>query len=171
MKHTRSLATSAGSLSRHRVLSSSSALVLRRASTVSHDDHHHDSHEDGAYTTESFFTPFWRNALIVTLFGYGLYSYAPEPVSKDGQESKIRAWIRQSLTPTEIWQQRNESHLTLSKTAADAKWLSGTAQRPPIHRYRYYGAFEDASPHNVPVGDTSADTSGLVIKTEQRTKL
>jgi len=81
----------------------------------------------------------------------------------------LTAWIRKTLTPSDIWKERNEDHLELSVDAAKARLLTGTATRPVVPRIRFTGRFEDASPHKQVVGE-DVDLSGLVIKSDSHLK-
>ncbi|KAG8906934.1 hypothetical protein FRB99_005708 [Tulasnella sp. 403] len=112
-----------------------------------------------------FTSPFWRNTIIVGILGYGLYQFSPSRKSVDGNEGSLTSWLRNKITPSDIWRTRNEKHLELSMDAAEAKNLTGSAKRPLMPRTRYPGKFEDYSPHKRIVGD-DIDLSGLNIKSE-----
>ncbi|KAG9018163.1 hypothetical protein FRB90_012007 [Tulasnella sp. 427] len=141
----------------------------RNASSHAHDEHHddhgHGSQDTYQYAPEGFFTPFWRNTIVLSILGYGLYAFAPSRTGADGKENSLTSWIRTNITPSEIWRSRNETHLILSMEQAEAKHLAGSAQRPLMMRTRYPGKFEDASPHKRPVGDT-VDYSDLNVKSD-----
>ncbi|WWC64978.1 uncharacterized protein I303_107592 [Kwoniella dejecticola CBS 10117] len=161
-------------------------LAIRGISTsspkrASHDDSHHGHGEgaEDAYTTESFFNPFWRNTLILTTISVLVYPYLPststnttspsldpETFSKSTKDSSLPAVTRllASITPkAEVWTQRNDKHLELSKEAAETKLLFQEAERPKVLRMRYPSAFEQASPHNIAVG-SQTDLSDLKVQ-------
>ncbi|KIO18835.1 hypothetical protein M407DRAFT_246382 [Tulasnella calospora MUT 4182] len=142
--------------------------LRRNASSHAHEEHHdhgHGSQDTYQYAPEGFFSPFWRNTIILSILGYGLYAFAPSRTGADGKESSLTGWIRSKITPSEIWRERNETHLILSMEQAEAKHLAGGARRPLMMRTRYPGKFEDASPHKQPVGDV-VDYSDLSVKSD-----
>jgi len=144
------------------------AVLCRSASTHANDTQHHAS--DGAESThEGFTTPFWRKTFIFGVLGYGLYAFAPSRTGADGKEGALTSYIRNTLTSTEVWKERNEKHLSLSVDAAEAKQLTGTARRPVMNRIRYTGRFEDYSPHKQAIGD-EVDLSDLVVKADSHMK-
>jgi len=151
---------------------SASVVAIRRraASTHASDDHgHHHTHDNYQYSPEGFFTPFWRNTVILSFLGYGVYRFMPSRTSLDGKEGSLTSRIRNTLTPADTWKERNEKHLALSLEAAEAKHLTGSARRPLMPRTRYPGKFEDASPHKQAVGD-QIDFSTLLIKEDTHMK-
>ncbi|KAG8882987.1 hypothetical protein FRB98_003366 [Tulasnella sp. 332] len=111
-----------------------------------------------------FTTPFWRNTIILSILGYGLYRIAPSRESID-KDNSLTSFIRKSLTPSEVWKTRNENHLALSVENAQSRQLTEAAQRPVVSRIRYTGKFEDFSPHRQSVGD-SVDMSDLDVKSD-----
>ncbi|WVQ63463.1 uncharacterized protein L199_001616 [Kwoniella botswanensis] len=161
-------------------------LVARGISTTtpkgaSHDDSHHGHGEgaDDAYTTESFFNPFWRNTLVLTTLAILAYPYIPstssnttspsldpETFSKSTKDKSLPYVTRllASITPeSRIWTERNDKHLELSKDAAETKLLFQEAERPRVLRMRYPSSFEQASPHNIAVG-SQTDLSDLKVQ-------
>ncbi|KAG9036605.1 hypothetical protein FRB95_008439 [Tulasnella sp. JGI-2019a] len=138
------------------------ALLSRSAST---DAHTYAAEDHSDSPPESFTTPFWRNTIIFSILGYGLYKVAPSRESLDGQDNSLTSFIRKSITPSDVWKTRNENHLALSVDSAQAKQLTETARRPVVSRIRYTGKFEDFSPHRQSVGD-SVDMSDLDIKSD-----
>ncbi|WWC72797.1 uncharacterized protein I206_106761 [Kwoniella pini CBS 10737] len=162
------------------------SLAVRGISTstpkrASHDDSHHGHGEgaEDAYTTESFFTPFWRNTLILTTISILAYPYLPststnttspsldpETWSKSTKDNSLPVVTRllAQITPkAEVWTQRNDKHLELSKEAAETKLLFQEAERPKVLRMRYPSSFEQASPHNIAVG-SQADLTDLKVQ-------
>ncbi|WRT70935.1 uncharacterized protein IL334_007934 [Kwoniella shivajii] len=162
------------------------SVAIRAISTsspakASHDDSHHGHAEgpDDAYTTESFFTPFWRNTLILTTLTVLIYPYLPSPSSsttspsldpetfsqstKDKSLPYITRLLTQITPEAKVWTERNDKHLELTKEAAETKLLFQEAERPRVWRMRYPSAFEQASPHSIPVG-SQTDLSDLKVQ-------
>ena len=122
------------------------ASQIRHASSDPHS-HHEDTNiypeESGSLLYSSpflsfiscigFNTPFWRNTVIFTLLGFGIYNFAPY-VDKDG--TYITRYIQHYKTPNEVWTRINNKHLELSVDAAQSRLLIGSAMRPHILRMR-----------------------------------
>ncbi|KXN90220.1 hypothetical protein AN958_04710, partial [Leucoagaricus sp. SymC.cos] len=108
-----------------------------------------------------FATPFWRNALIAAGLAVVAYKYAPEP----GDDVYLTRWIAMYTTSAEKWLEMNAAHTAQTAEEAENSRLMMSAQRPPVHRYCYPQAFEQASPFLVGVG-TQADLSDLVVKSK-----
>ncbi|KAK8850749.1 hypothetical protein IAR55_004669 [Kwoniella newhampshirensis] len=159
----------------------------RRAS--GHDDHGHGhghgsgsaAEDSDAYTTESFFTSGWRNTFILLTASILIYPYLPSPSSSPASPSLDPEAFKQTakdssmpyvtrmlagITPeAKVWTERNDRHLELSKENAETRLLFQEAERPKVWRMRYPSSFEQASPHNVPVG-SQTDLSGLQVRAE-----
>ncbi|WWC92555.1 uncharacterized protein L201_007514 [Kwoniella dendrophila CBS 6074] len=164
-------------------------MMIRGISTsqpkrASHDDSHHQHGEgsDDAYTTESFFTPFWRNTIILTAVTVLVYPYLPSTSnlnqittspslnpdffqkSTTNKELPYITRLLTKITPeSKIWTERNDKHLQLSKDAAETKLLFQEAERPKVLRMRYPSSFEQASPHNIAVG-SQTDLKDLKVQ-------
>ncbi|WVF67806.1 hypothetical protein IAT40_002567 [Kwoniella sp. CBS 6097] len=157
----------------------------RRSAAQGHDDHSHghgqEAGDSDAYTNESFFTPVWRNTFILVTASILIYPYLPSPSSSTtspsldpetfsqiakSKDSSI-PWLTKKLadiTPkAKVWTERNDKHLELTKEAAETKLLFQEAERPKVLRMRYPSAFEQASPHNIPVG-SQADLTDLKVQ-------
>ncbi|WWD20913.1 hypothetical protein CI109_105391 [Kwoniella shandongensis] len=151
------------------------------------DDHGHGhgsgsaAEDSDAYTTESFFTPAWRNTFILLTASILIYPYLPSPssspispsldpdafkkASKDSSVPYVTRWLAGITPEAKVWKERNDKHLELSREGAETKLLFQEAERPKVWRMRYPSSFEQASPHNVAVG-SQADLSGLQIRAE-----
>ncbi|PWN50998.1 hypothetical protein IE53DRAFT_69029 [Violaceomyces palustris] len=161
-----------------RSIHSSSCLRDSHASTSSHSS---DSEE---YPQEGFSAPFWRNTLLALLAGVGIYRFSdihstshpskgsssglPVPSEKAEEEEEdtrpfLTRYMDYYFTPSSVWKERNLKHLDLARQAAEDKLLFQEAERPPVHRLRYTGSFEQASPHSIPIGGAT-DLSDLKVK-------
>ncbi|WVQ95423.1 hypothetical protein IAU59_002520 [Kwoniella sp. CBS 9459] len=186
----RSLVRPTTSLRAAAQLNAAATAAARRSISTSprrsagHDDHSHGHAETGdsdAYTNESFFTPVWRNTFILVTASILIYPYLPSPSSSTtspsldpetfsqiakSKDSSI-PWLTKKLadiTPeAKVWTERNDKHLELTKEAAETKLLFQEAERPKVLRMRYPSAFEQASPHNIPVG-SQADLTDLKVQ-------
>ncbi|KAL9711782.1 hypothetical protein Ac2012v2_004854 [Leucoagaricus gongylophorus] len=127
----------------------------RRWATTSQGEQHSN------FSKEDFATPFWRNTLILAGLVAVAYKYAPEP----GSNVYLTRWIAMYTTPAKEWLEVNTRNTALRAEVANNTRLTTSAGRPPVHRYRYPQAFEQASPFLVGVG-TQTDLSDLVVKTK-----
>ncbi|KAL7420946.1 hypothetical protein Q5752_004900 [Cryptotrichosporon argae] len=147
-----------------------------------HDEHAHghDHADSSANTTETFLNPTWRNTLLLTFAAVLIYPYLPSPKAASASPSLSPAGLADArkkdapyltrllarLTPdAALWTERNDRHLELTKEAAGTRLLFQEAERPKVWRMRYPSAFEQASPHAIPVG-SQADLSKLEVKGE-----
>ncbi|WVR08806.1 hypothetical protein IAU60_005864 [Kwoniella sp. DSM 27419] len=150
-----------------------------RKAGAGHEDHGHGAEDSDAYTTESFFTPGWRNTLILVTASILIYPYLPSPSSstvspsldpatfsqsaKDKDLPWITRWLANNTPEAKVWQERSDKHLELTKEAAETKLLFQEAERPKVLRMRYPSVFEQASPHNIAVG-SQADLADLKVQ-------
>jgi len=135
----------------------------RWASEDSHSDAHEPSHEptNETYPAESFFTPFWRNVLLLSVGGYGVSYFWP---SSTGDRPWLTRFIDGQTRDNTATVDSQLNHVAFAKAAADDRLDTQSAQRPKVHRYRYKGMFDQADPNLIPVG-SQADLSDLHIKT------
>jgi hypothetical protein len=117
----------------------------RQGSTSAH--HHEEHHVNPAvYTRESpwfmfvcysrdaddtpaFFTPFWRNTLIITFIGLGVYNFG-------GDGAWLTRWIKESSPKKEDMDKLNEANLYAAALTAEDGLVTARAKRPHIVRYR-----------------------------------
>ncbi|CDU25720.1 uncharacterized protein SPSC_05891 [Sporisorium scitamineum] len=141
---------------------------------------------DEEYPSENFGAPIWRYTFSGAIAAFGLYRIstlhadphpsrasssgrsAPGNESEDnlhleGEKPWLTRYIEHWTTPSSVWKERNARHLELVKEKAEERLLFQDAERPPVHRLRYTGTFEQASPHAVGPG-TQVDLSDLKIK-------
>ncbi|KAI0930368.1 hypothetical protein AcW1_009082 [Taiwanofungus camphoratus] len=141
----------------------STSLIQRRFASSHSNDEHHDEHhgeqDTTAYPREDFSSPVWRNFVLLGLAVAGWYKFAPAP----GEDTYLTRFIAHYSTPREVWQRLSLKHLMLSVEGSDESLLMQSAQRPPVHRYRYPQRFEQSSPHSHPVGAVSV-ISDVVVK-------
>nr|ODN74929.1 hypothetical protein L203_06612 [Cryptococcus depauperatus CBS 7841] len=135
--------------------------------------------QSDAYTTETFFSPSWRNAFLFFTASLLIYPYLSSPSTKpispsldpeafeearkDQSLPALTRWLANQISKAEVWKKRNDKHLELSKEAAETKLLFQEAERPRIWRMRYPSSFEQASPYNIPVG-SQIDLSDLKVQ-------
>jgi len=108
------------------------------------------------------------------------YKYAPSA----SDDSIITRYISRNTTPSEVWEKINIKHAVLEQQQADKSQTLWSAQKPPVHRFRYpqcvqlwlcppapidsfpikFGRqIDQALPHRQPVG-SRVDLSDLVVK-------
>lgn len=107
------------------------------------------------------------------------YKYAPSP----SDDNIISRYISSNATPSEVWEKVNLKHTMLEQHQADGNQVLWSAQKPPVHRFRYplcvhlplsfelvltrtlvlCREIEQAFPHRQPVG-SAVDLSDLVVK-------
>ncbi|AFR98235.1 hypothetical protein C343_06211 [Cryptococcus neoformans C23] len=149
---------------------------------AAHSDHHGAEDQSDTHTNESFFTPSWRNAFIILTASILIYPYLPSPSNKPASPSldpeafaaarkdealpALTRWLAKQTEKAEVWAQRNEKHLELTKEAAETKLLFQEGERPKVLRMRYPSSFEQASPHSIAVG-SQADLSDLKVRPAQ----
>ncbi|KAF8135519.1 hypothetical protein EV363DRAFT_1550860 [Boletus edulis] len=149
----------AGILLRPKLHTSPVSNQLRLASS---GNHAREELLDGAhYSPEGgFSTPFWRNALLLSLLAVSFYKWAPPR----GDDAYLTRWIAHYSTPRETWARLNEKHMLQSQQVTDNVAVQGRATRPAIIRHRYPQSLEQASPHLQGVGSVP-DMSGVTIRT------
>ncbi|KAG9316515.1 hypothetical protein JVU11DRAFT_2565 [Chiua virens] len=164
----------AGTLLRAKPYSGLASSQLRFASSGGHS---HEEHSDDAqYSPEAgFFTPFWRNTVLLSLLAVSFYKWAP-PRDDDAY---LTRWIAHYSTPADTWARLNEKHMLQSQQVTDNAAVQSKATRPGIIRYRYpqvvmqhadtrvshCRSLEQASPHLQPVGSVP-DMSGVMARTD-----
>ncbi|THH16579.1 hypothetical protein EW146_g4084 [Bondarzewia mesenterica] len=157
-----SLARAALAAARPKPLSTT-VLQRRLASSSSHEEHHiEEHHADSAeyYPKEGrFHSRGWTYAILAALAAAAFYKYAPAP----GEDNYITRYIQHYTSPKDLWATLNNKHLDQSQIASEARLLTESARRAPIHRYRFPQSFESASPYLIPVG-TNIDVAGLEVK-------
>ena len=80
-----------------------------------------------------FNTPFWRNTIILSFLGIGIYNLVPY-LDKDG--SYITRYIQHYATPSDVWTRINQKHLELAMQTAQGQLLIRDAERPRVFRMR-----------------------------------
>ena len=89
---------------------------------------------------------------IVALAGAvaAFYKYAPSA----SDDNIISRYISSKATPSEVWEQVNLKHTVLEQQQADNIQVIWSAQKPPVHRYRYpscvglpLSSWTNANPH------------------------
>ncbi|KAI6113220.1 hypothetical protein EDD16DRAFT_1709716 [Pisolithus croceorrhizus] len=134
----------APALARTRHLRNSKILTRRFSSHTAH------SREDVLPET-GFFTPFWRNTILLSFAAVAFYKWAPRP----GEEAFLTKWLAHHSTSPEFWTSVNEQQLTRSQHMTVNTVLQTSARRPGMVRYRYPQMLEQGSPHLQPVGVAS----------------
>ncbi|KAI6000477.1 hypothetical protein EDD15DRAFT_2232436 [Pisolithus albus] len=99
-----------------------------------------------------FFTPFWRNTILLSFAAIAFYKWAPRP----GEEAILTQWLAHHSTAAEFWARVNEQQLLRSQRMTVNTVLQTSAQRPGMVRYRYPQMLEQGSPHLQPVGVASS---------------
>ena len=61
------------------------------------------------------------------------YKYAPS----SSDDNLITRYISSNVTPSEVWEKVNVKHAILEQQQADESQTLWSAQKPPVHRYRY----------------------------------
>jgi hypothetical protein len=61
------------------------------------------------------------------------YKYAPSA----SDDNIITRYISSNATPSEVWEKVNIKHAILEQQQADDSQILWSAQKPPVHRYRY----------------------------------
>jgi len=61
------------------------------------------------------------------------YKYAPS----SSDDNIITRYISSNATPSEVWERTNIKHTVLEQQQADGSQILWSAQKPPVHRYRY----------------------------------
>lgn len=61
------------------------------------------------------------------------YKYAPS----SSDDNIITRYISSNATPSEVWERTNTKHTILEQQQADGSQILWSAQKPPVHRYRY----------------------------------
>jgi hypothetical protein len=61
------------------------------------------------------------------------YKYAPS----SSDDNIITRYISSNATPSEVWEKVNIKHAILEQQQADDSQILWSAQKPPVHRYRY----------------------------------
>ncbi|KAI6046186.1 hypothetical protein EDC04DRAFT_2558754 [Pisolithus marmoratus] len=98
-----------------------------------------------------FFTPFWRNTILLSFVAIAFYKWAPRP----SEEAFLTKWLAHYSTSPEFWARINEQQLLRSQHMTVNTVLQTSAQRPSMVRYRYPQILEQGSPHLQAVGATS----------------
>ncbi|WVQ77617.1 hypothetical protein IAR50_007305 [Cryptococcus sp. DSM 104548] len=145
-----------------------------------HEEHHGaEEGEADYYTKESFLNPKWRNVLLLTTAAALIFPYLPTPskanlsptlspeefaaARRDEQLPWLTRWFVRETEKAEVWKERADRHLELTKEGADMKLLFQEAERPKVLRMRYPSRFEQASPFNIGVG-SQVDLSDLKVR-------
>ena len=74
--------------------------------------------------------------LIVVAFAGAIavfYKYAPSA----SDDNIITRYISRNTTPSEVWERINIKHAVLEQQQADESQTLWSAQKPPVHRFRY----------------------------------
>ncbi|KAI6026110.1 hypothetical protein BKA83DRAFT_3066948 [Pisolithus microcarpus] len=132
-------------LARTRHFCTSNTLTRRFSSHTAH------AREDVLPET-GFFTPFWRNTILLSFAAIAFYKWAPRP----GEEAFLTQWLAHQSTAAEFWARVNEQQLLRSQHMTVNTVLQTSAQRPGMVRYRYPQMLEQGSPHLQPVGVASS---------------
>lgn len=127
----------------------SSIIAWQQRSTSSIPQAHGSDDGSQAPLEAGFTTPFWRNALLLSLAAAGFYRWAPTP----DQDVYLTKWLAQYATPRDFWTTVNEKQLLRSQQIASNTVLQSVAQRPTKVKYRYPQMLEQGSPHLQPVGN------------------
>lgn len=61
------------------------------------------------------------------------YKYAPSA----SDDNIITRYLSSNVTPSEVWEKINIKHAVLEQQQADESQTLWSAQKPPVHRYRY----------------------------------
>ena len=61
------------------------------------------------------------------------YKYAPSA----SDDNIITRYISSNTTPSDVWEKANLKHAVLEQQHADESQILWSAQKPPVHRYRY----------------------------------
>ena len=101
-------------------------------------------------TSLAFFSPAWRNTLILLTLSVLAYPYLPSPISTsssptldpekhtsnrtDPSTPYITRLIARAIPDASLWTERNDRHLALTKEAAESKLFIQDAERPKIRR-------------------------------------
>ncbi|KAL5485187.1 hypothetical protein ACEPAI_7829 [Sanghuangporus weigelae] len=156
-----------------RSLPTAVARQSRCASSAARDDHHHDHHEEhepNVYPKETFFTPFWRRTILVTIGLIAYAKFAPEEYKAgktlpNGEHEM--PWLTRVLAhyapSVEYWVKTNEQHLLQTEERAQNTLTQQSAKLPPWPTRNRVIKFEQASPHRIPVGGVP-DLSDLVVR-------
>ncbi|KAF9646575.1 hypothetical protein BDM02DRAFT_3099618 [Thelephora ganbajun] len=133
---------------------------LRYASTE-HGREHHDHHAEDAteYPKEGFATSTVFKVVAFAGAIAAFYKYAPSA----SDDNIITRYISNNFTSSEVWEKSNLKHTVLEQQQADNNQLLWSAQKPPVHRFRYPQQIDQALPHRQPVG-SRVDLSDLVVK-------
>lgn len=114
-----------------------------------------------------FSGPFWRNSLIALILSYTAYKvsavYGPAAQgadidhSHDPNETPTEAsdksmpfltrYLAYHMPREGLWKENSDKRLIAAMKEAEDNHLIRDAQRPIMHRLRYPGMFEQASPH------------------------
>lgn len=121
-----------------------------------------------AYPLRSGFSgPFWRNSLLALILSYTAYKvsavYGPAAQgadidhSHDPNETPTEAsdknmplltrYLAYHMPREGLWKENGDKRLIAAMKEAEDNHLIRDAQRPIMHRLRYPGMFEQASPH------------------------
>jgi hypothetical protein len=82
--------------------------------------------------------PGFATSTIVKVFALAgavaaFYKYAPSP----SDDNIISRYISSTATPSEVWEKVNLKHTMLEQHQADGNQVLWSAQKPPVHRFRY----------------------------------
>ncbi|KAL5523800.1 hypothetical protein ACEPAG_7973 [Sanghuangporus baumii] len=153
-----------------RSLPTSAVRQSRSASSVAHDNHHHEENDANVYPKETFFTPFWRRTVLVTVGLIAYAKFAPEEykagktLPNGEQETPWLTRVLAHYAPSiENWVKTNEQHLIQTEERAQNTLTQQSAKLPPWPTRNRVIKFEQASPHRIPVGGVP-DLSDLVVK-------
>lgn len=125
---------------------------LRYSSTEhGHEHHEHNAEDATEYPQEGWarlemycfpadFSPIagFATSTIVKAIAFAgavvaFYKYAPS----SSDDNIISRYISSNTTPSEVWERTNIKHTVLEQQHADESQILWSAQKPPVHRYRY----------------------------------
>jgi len=98
----------------------------------------------------AFFSPAWRNTLILLTLSILAYPYLPSPSSSassptltpeklssdrtDSNKPLVTRMLARIMPDANVWKDRNDKHMVLTKEAAEGKLLVQDAQKPSVRR-------------------------------------
>ncbi|KAG7090836.1 hypothetical protein E1B28_009918 [Marasmius oreades] len=148
-------------LARPRTTPSLSATGHRHGSSSTHHDEHRGEHDNTVYPKEGFFSPAWRNGVLVSVLALAAWQYAPEP----NDEAYLTRWIMMYKTPKEKWLEMNATHAAQSRVVAEQTKLFDLGVAPPVHRLRFPQIIDQGSPFCNGIG-MNVDMSNVKVKKE-----
>ncbi|KAF9007962.1 hypothetical protein BDQ17DRAFT_1422622 [Cyathus striatus] len=135
--------------------------ICASSSSHAHEEHHSPSEDASQYSKEGFGSPFWRNAILLSIVGVAVYKYAPEPSS----DAYLTRWINLYCRPASYWLDINARNTAQREEITMANLILSEGKTSKIHRFRDVHALESKSPFNNGVG-MNVDISDLVVRVE-----